>query len=74
MLELISIAVLFVLLSGMFAMIEAAILSISHAEVEELVVKKKGGARSLRTVTRNLTRSVVVLVIFTNIVNILGPI
>ena len=55
-------------------MVEAAILSISHAEVEELVFKKKKGAKALRTVTRKLTRSIVVLVIFTNIVNILGPI
>lgn len=74
MIELISTAVLFVFLSGFFAMVEAAVLSISHAEVEELVVKNKSGARALRSVTRKLTRSVVVLVIFTNIVNILGPI
>jgi putative hemolysin len=64
----------FIVLSGVLAMTDAALLSISFAEVEELVAQKKSGALALRKVTRKLTRTVVVIVIFTNTVTILGPI
>ncbi len=56
------------------AMMDAALLSVSYAEVEEMVGKKLRGAVPLRAVTRRLTRAVVVLVILTNTINVLGPI
>ena len=55
-------------------MTDAALLSITYAEVEEMVVKHKPGAAALRTVSRSLTRAVVVIVIITNTINVLGPI
>ncbi|MDB4978864.1 MAG: hypothetical protein JWM56_1050, partial [Candidatus Peribacteria bacterium] len=74
MFELIALIALFIVLSGLFAMVDTAILSVSHGEVEELVTQKKHGALALRSVTRDITRSVIVVVIFTNTINILGPI
>lgn len=56
------------------AMTDAAILSVSYGEVEEMVSQKKWGALPLRAVSRRLTRAVVVIVIITNTINILGPI
>lgn len=64
----------FIILSGFLAMIDAAILSVSPAEVEEMVLQKKKGARTLRRLKSDVTRAVVVIVILTNTVNVLGPI
>lgn len=55
-------------------MIDAAVLSVSRAEVEEMVTHKKSGALVLRALQHQITRAVVVIVILTNIVNVLGPI
>lgn len=74
MISLVLLILAFLALSGVLAMIDAAILSVSRAEVEELVLLKKGGSSALLWVTRNLTKSVVVIVIATNVINILGPI
>lgn len=74
MVELLLLAVLFVVLSGGMALVEASILSISRAEVEEMVTHQYRGAGALRTLTTRLSRAVIVLVILTNIINILGPI
>ncbi|MDD5055397.1 MAG: hemolysin family protein [Candidatus Peribacteraceae bacterium] len=74
MLELLILGTSFVLVSGLFAMIDAAILSVNHAEVEVLIAKKRWGARSLRRLLRHSTRAIIVIVIFTNMTNILGPI
>ena len=65
MLELSAYVIVFVLLSGLMALIEAAILSISRGEIEELVLHKVWGARTLRAITQQLPRTVVVLVLFT---------
>jgi len=64
----------FVFLSGLLAMIDAAILSVSHAEVEEMITHKKWGAPALKFLHKKITRAVVIIVIATNTVNILGPI
>lgn len=64
----------FIILSGLLAMVDAAVLSISHAEVEELVMKKKWGALTLRSINNNINRAVIIIVIVTNSINILGPI
>jgi len=74
MIELIVLAVAFIALSGLLSMVDAAILSVSHAEVEELLMKKSGGSKALKKLKNKLTRGVVVVVIITNTVNILGPI
>ncbi len=73
-LELLFVAAGFVVLSGILALIDAAILSVSRAEIEEMILQKKPGAIFLRRVHRRITRAVVVIVILTNTVNILGPI
>lgn len=64
----------FILLSGLLSMTDAAILSVSYAEVEEIITRKKWGSVALAAVYRRLTRAVAVTVIATNTVNILGPI
>lgn len=74
MIELVALAVGFVVLSGVLALVDAAILSVSHAEIEEMVLHKRWGSIPLRAVHRRLTRAVVVIVILTNTVNVLGPI
>ena len=56
------------------AAVEAAVLSVSRAEVEELVVKRAWGARALKAITHGITRPMVVIVVLTNTINILGPI
>lgn len=55
-------------------MVDAAVLSVSHAEVEVMVKRKKWGAIPLRAINDRITRAVVVIVVFTNTINILGPI
>jgi putative hemolysin len=74
MLELITLTIGFILLSGLLALVDAAILSVSRAEIEELVGRGAWGSTALKAVNRRITRAVIVVVIFTNTVNILGPI
>ena len=73
MFELTSYMLGFVVLSGVMALVEAAVLSVSQAEVEELVLRRAWGSQSLHAVSNRMTRAVVVLVVFTNVINILGP-
>ena len=74
MIELLVLIVSFIFLSGLLAMIDAAVLSVTHAEVEEMVQKGKRGSRALQTLSRHITRSLVIIVIITNLINVLGPI
>lgn len=74
MLELVLIVLGFVAASGFFAMIDAAILNVTPAEVEVLLTNKRWGAKELKSLLRHTTRAIIVIVIFTNITNILGPI
>ena len=74
MLALILYMVGFLALSGLMALVEAAVLSVTHGEVEELVLRRAFGAVALKGITQRITRALVVLVIFTNTINILGPI
>lgn len=60
--------------SGIFSGSEAALISLSEAEVEELVNKKRFGARILLKINRSLDRSVTAILILNNIVNIVGSI
>ncbi len=74
MIELAIIIVGFIAVSGCFAMIDAAVLNVSPAEVEEMITKKKWGAKELKSLLRHTTRAIIVIVIFTNVTNVLGPI
>ncbi len=74
MIELLVLAATFTCVSGVLAMIDAAILSVHHAEVEVMIAKKRWGARELKLLLRHTTRAIIVIVILTNITNILGPI
>ncbi len=73
MLELTLYVVLFIGLSGLMAAIEAAVLNISAAEVEELRLHGAWGSAALKKITGRLTQPLVVLVVFTNTINVLGP-
>lgn len=66
--------VMFLALSGLLALIDAAVLSVSMAETEEMVVQKKTGATALKIVKKKITQAVVVIVVITNTINVLGPI
>ena len=74
MLELALYVVVFIALSGMMATIEAAVLSVSRGEVEEMIVKRAWGAHALKVITQGIARPMVVIVMLTNTINILGPI
>lgn len=74
MIELLLFILAFVAASGFLAMIDAAVLSVSPAEVEVLIAKKRWGAKELKQLLRHTTRAIIVIVILTNITNILGPI
>lgn len=52
MIQLIILATLFILFSGIVAMVDAAILSVSRAETEEMVSKNVPGAHLLAKVTQ----------------------
>ena len=74
MLEVAIYILIFVALSGLMAMVDAAVLSVSRAEVEEMVHRNKPGAVALRAIVDRLPRAVVIIVLLTNTINILGPI
>lgn len=74
MIELVVSIIVFICLSGLMALIDAAILSVTVAEVEELVHHKAWGSTPLQAVKQRVTRAVVIVVILTNSINILGPI
>ncbi|QDT92205.1 hemolysin family protein [Gimesia algae] len=66
--------IVFIALSGLMAAVDAAVLSVSHPEIDELIQRGKYGARRLRKVKQKLTHSLAVIVILTNLINVLGPI
>lgn len=64
----------FIVLSGLMAITEAAVLSVTRVEVEVMVQNRKRGSIALRQIKEHVTRAVVVIVVFTNTVNVLGPV
>lgn len=64
----------FLISSGIMALIDAAILSVTPAEAESMRLQNLYGARRLVLLKSNITRTVSIIVIMTNIINILGPI
>lgn len=73
MLELFILIISFVAASGLLSMLDAALLSVTHAEVEEVKARGLWGAMALVRVHSRITRAVIIIVILTNAVNILGP-
>lgn len=74
MIELAIYIAVFITLSGVMAMVDAAVLSVSYGEVEELVLHKAWGSSALKFVKDHINKAVVIVVILTNTINILGPI
>ena len=74
MLQLAFYIVIFVGLSGLMAMVDAAVLSVTRGEVEEMRAHRKWGAPALAAIVQRISRAVVVVVLITNTINILGPI
>ncbi len=74
MLLLVLSVILFLALSGMMAAVDAAVLSVTQPEIDVLIQGQKWGSRRLSLVKQEITRSVVVIVILTNTINVLGPI
>lgn len=74
MLELALYIVTFFILSGLMAGIEAAVLSVSPGEIEELRLRRAWGAVALTAIKQRVTQAMVVIVILTNSINVLGPI
>ena len=74
MIELTSYIVTFLILSGLMAGIEAAVLSVSPGEIEELRLRRAWGAVALTSIKLRITQAVVVIVIITNSINVLGPV
>ncbi len=74
MLILIVLIVAFLALSGLMAAVDAAVLSVTRPEIDVAIQEGKWGARRLDRVKREISRSVVVIVIVTNTINVLGPI
>ena len=74
MLEVVLYVLVFVFMSGLMAMVDAAVLSVSRVEVEEMVHRKLPGSVALRAIVQRLPRAVVIIVLLTNTINILGPI
>lgn len=66
--------IVFIALSGLMAAVDAAVLSVSHPEIDEMILHGKQGAGRLREVKQKLTHSLAVVVILTNLINVLGPI
>lgn len=74
MIEILAIAAVVLVLSGIFAGVEAALLSLNDAEVYALVEKKRPGSKILAKVHGDMHRAVITTVIFNNAVNIGGSI
>ncbi|MGB7327651.1 MAG: CNNM domain-containing protein, partial [Rubripirellula sp.] len=66
--------VAFLVLSGLMAAVDAAILSVTRPEVEELIHHQRYGAKRLRDAKLRIRSTVVVIVIATNTINVLGPV
>jgi CBS domain containing-hemolysin-like protein len=64
----------FIIASGFVAMIDAAVLNVSPAEVEVMLKQNAWGAKDLKKLLQHTTRAIIVIVILTSVTNILGPI
>jgi len=74
MIELLIVIAAILVASGFFSGIEAALVSLTEADVETIKSHKHIGAPFLWKVSAKLSRSVITIVIFNNVVNIVGSI
>jgi CBS domain containing-hemolysin-like protein len=74
MIELAIVIAIILLLSGFFSGSEAALVSITDAEVHSMLQKKRIGSVMLNRVNKQLNRSVITIVVWNNVVNIVGSI
>lgn len=74
MLEILIVIAIILLVSGFFSGSEAALVSLTDAEVEAMVHKNKIGSHILARVEKQLDRSIITIVVWNNIVNIVGSI
>ena len=66
--------IVFLTLSGLMAAVDAAVLSVTRPEIEVLIQDGKWGSRRLSRSKHEIAKSLVVIVILTNTINVLGPI
>ena len=74
MITLLILVLLFLVLSGIMAAIDSAVLSVTRPEISEMIAHGRWGARRLEAMRNSLTRAVAVIVILTNTINVLGPV
>ena len=74
MIELAIVIFIILIFSGFFSGAEAALVSITDAEVHGMVEKKRMGSAILNHVNKQLNRSVITIVVWNNVVNIVGSI
>ena len=74
MFEIAAVIVGILFFSGFFSGSEAALVSITEADTETLIKQKKWGSKIMAKVQDQLNRAVITIVIFNNIVNIVGSI
>ncbi len=67
-------ALVIVLLTGFFAMLEASVFTVSLSRARVLASQNKRGANSLLIVKQSMARSIFLLVVFMNISTVLGSI
>lgn len=67
-------AVIIILITGFFAMLEAALFTVPLSRARVLASQNKAGADALVTVKQSMARSIFLLVVFMNISTVLGSI
>ena len=67
-------AVIIIVITGFFAMIEAALFTVPLSRARVLVSQKKKGAEALVSVKKSMARSLFLLVVFMNVSTVLGSI
>lgn len=74
MVELIGLSIVVVIGSAFFSGLEAALFAVPMSRVHVLVEQNKRGAHALEQIKASVSRPVIVIVIFNNIINIVGSI
>ncbi|MBE0643672.1 MAG: HlyC/CorC family transporter [Bacteroidetes bacterium] len=74
MILLATICLVILLLSFLASSIEAALFTVSHVQIEQMIERKRGGAGLLRTNKENIQESIIAVVIMNNLANIAGSI
>ena len=67
-------AIIIIVITGFFAMLEAALFTVPLSRAKVLASQKKAGGDALVTVKQSMARSIFLLVVFMNISTVLGSI